>query len=276
MESDISAIWADALLIVYLACTAVLLLVGRDRVSAAAIALHLAVLCAIATVAFAPVVPRWLRRWAPLLALLFLYTELPVLLRAAGQVHLFDAVIMRWEQALFGTQPAAAWAQAWPSRVFSETLHGAYLSYYGIIVVIPALLYRSGRLRDFDEAVFVLMLTFVACFTWYLFFPVAGPRYFSQARIASGGIVRGTVLMILEARSSRGTAFPSSHVAVATTQSVLAVRYFGRRGLLLAGLTVGLAGGAVYGGFHYAIDALVGAALGLAIALGALRVMRTR
>jgi len=276
MDSDITAIWADALLIVYLACTAVLLLVGRSRVPASAIALHLALLGAIAIAAFAPVVPRWLRRWAPLLALLFLYAELPVLLRAAGQLQLLDAVVSGWDQALFGTQPAVAWAQAWPSRVLSEVLHGAYLSYYGIIVVIPALLYRRGRLRDFDEALFVLMLTFVACFTWYLFFPVAGPRYFPQARTAPDGVIRGVVLRILEARSSRGTAFPSSHVAVATTQSVLAIRYFGRKGLPVAGLTVGLAAGAVYGGFHYAIDALVGAALGLVIALMALRVMRTR
>ena len=276
MTSDITAIWADALLVVYLACTTALLLAGRARVSGAAIALHLGVLVAMAAAAFAPVVPMWLRRWAPLMALLFLYTEIPVLLRAAGQLDVFDASVVRWEARLFGTQPAVAWSGAWPSPVLSEFLHAAYLSYYAIIVVVPAALYLRRRFRDFDEAVFILMLTFVACFVWYLFFPVAGPRYFAQARGATDGVIRGVVVALLEARSSKGTAFPSSHVAVAATQSVLAVHYFGPRALVLAALTAALAAGAVYGGFHYAIDTLVGAAVGLLIALGALRVTRTR
>lgn len=233
-------------------------------------------LVAIVLVAFAPMLPAWLRRWAPLLVLLLLYMELPSLLRAAGQSQLFDAAVMRWEQSLFGSQPSTSWAAAWPSRALSELLHGAYLSYYAIIFAVPALLYRGRRLRDYDEAVFILMLTFVACFVWYLFFPVAGPRYFASRHSMDNGVVRSVVVALLEAGSSRGTAFPSSHVAVATTQSVLAIHYFGKAGLAVALLTVGLAAGAVYGGFHYAIDTLVGAALGFLIAVAGVRVMRTR
>jgi len=276
MESDITAIWADALLIVYLSCTAIVLLAGRAHTTVTAVGVHLGVLAVMLGVTFLPRVPLWLRRWAPLVALLFLYTEIPALLRAAGQTHLFDAAVLRWDEALFGTQPAIAWARRWPSRALSELLHSAYLSYYAIIFSVPAMLYWRGRLREFDEAVFVLMLTFVACFVWYLFVPVAGPRYFWQAQSAATGTVRALVLDLLEAGSSRGTAFPSSHVAVACTQSVLAVRYFGRRGLAIGVVTVGLAAGAVYGGFHYAVDALVGAVLGLAIAIAGLRVMRRR
>jgi membrane-associated phospholipid phosphatase len=70
----------------------------------------------------------------------------------------------------------------------------------------------------------------------------------------------------LEARSSRGTAFPSSHVAVACATSVLAVRFFGVIGLVIPVVTLGLALGAIYGGFHYAIDVLAGATLGLTTA----------
>jgi len=263
------------LLIVYLSCTDVLLVVGHTRVSFSEIALHAAVLAALAAAAFTPRTPAWLRRWAPLIVLLFLYTEIPALLRAADQSRFYDAAVMRWEEALFGAQPAEAWARVWPWPALSEILHGAYLSYYVIIFAVPAALYRQRRLRDFDTAVFVLMLTFVACFAWYIFFPVAGPRYFSL-RAAGTGVIRRLVLDILEAGSSRGTAFPSSHVAVACTQSVLAFHYFGGRGLVIGGLTLGLAAGAVYGGFHYAIDTLVGAALGLTLAVAGLRVMRTR
>jgi membrane-associated phospholipid phosphatase len=103
----------------------------------------------------------------------------------------------------------------------------------------------------------------------YIFFPVAGPRYLWPTSTLAGPI-RAGVVWLLETGSSRGTAFPSSHVAVSVTQSILAVRYFGRRGLVVAVLTLGLALGAVYGGFHYAVDVLAGAVFGGVLAIAGL------
>ncbi len=252
-----------------------LLLLGRARVPGAAIAVHLAVLLAIAAATWLPVVPRWLRRWAPLLSLLFLYTELPLLIRAAGHQALFDPMVVGWESALFGGQPALQWAAAWNSLFLSELLHAGYVGYYAIIFVVPVLLTVQRRDHDFSEAVFVLLLTFTVCFFAYVVFPVAGPRYLWRPgpEIAAGPIRRFT-LWILEARSSRGTAFPSSHVAVATTQSILAVVYFGRRGVLVGALSTLLALGAVYGGFHFAIDVVAGAGVGTAVAAIGLAAVR--
>ena len=258
------AIWADALLVVYLVATSVVLLVGWRRVPPVAIVLHLAVLVAMAAAAWLRVVPRWLAMWAPLIALLFLYTELPALIAAAGHARFFDADVMRWEGGVFGSQPALVWAARWPSPLLRELLHGAYLSYYAIIFAVPVALYAQRRQDEFGEAMVALMLTFVACFVCYIVFPVAGPRYgmgHESSRV-SRGLLRPAVLWLLERGSSRGTAFPSSHVAVAVAQSILALRYYGRRGLVIAALSAGLALGAVYGGFHYAIDILVGAPFG--------------
>jgi membrane-associated phospholipid phosphatase len=147
--------------------------------------------------------------------------------------------------------------------MFSELLHTTYLSYYIIIFSVPVGLHVGGRRAEFAQAVFVLMLVFVACFICYIAFPVAGPRYLWPAPANTpGGPMRSATVWLLEARSSRGTAFPSSHVAVATTQSILAFRYFGKKGLTVAALSCGLALGAIYGGFHYAIDVLVGTLFG--------------
>src|SRR5690349_16861874 len=110
ISSDIVAIWPGALLCVYLAMGLTLLLLGRTRVPGAAIAVHLAVLVAIAAATWLPVVPPWLRRWAPLMSLLFLYTELPLLISAAGHSAFFDPTVVRWESTLFGGQPAMQWA----------------------------------------------------------------------------------------------------------------------------------------------------------------------
>lgn len=278
-ESDISAIWSDVLLIVYLAATAIVLLVGRDHVTVGGIVLHLLVLVAFVATALLPLVPPWLRRWAPLIALLFLYAEIPMLLRAAGHDRVYDATVIRWEQAIFSAQPALRWAARVPSRFLSETLHAAYLSYYGIIFAVPLILFATGRRQDYDAAVFVLMTTFVVCFVAYLFFPVAGPRYLWRGGRTESGFFRAIALSVLESRSSRGTAFPSSHVAVAVTQTILAWKYLGRVGAAIGVLAIGLAFGAVYGGFHYAVDVIAGALLGVGTTitgLGVVRVLATR
>jgi len=263
-SSDMLAIWPGTLLVVYLSATSVVLLAGRDRVSALAILAHIAVLLAMGAVTFVRSVPAWLRSWAPLLLLLFLYSEMPAIIAAAGHAGLRDAPVIAWEAALFGGQPATAWARAWPSALFSELVHGAYLLYYPVIFAVPALLYRRGRRNDYHVAVGILLTTFILCFLSYAAFPVAGPRYLWESAAPSGPF-RQLSVFLLESRSSQGTAFPSSHVAVATTQAVLATVLLGRRGLWCAAIAIGIAMGAVYGGFHYAIDILAGFVLGILV-----------
>jgi membrane-associated phospholipid phosphatase len=255
----------------YLAAAAVLLVFGRERVPAGGIVVHLAVLSTVAVATWWGRIPGWLRAWTPLLALLFLYSELPMLIRATGHGQFYDFTVISWETAMFGGQPAIQWALAAPWRPLSELLHAAYLSYYGLIAVVPLVLWFTRRKADFTEGVFVLMLTFVTCFVCYLAFPVEGPRYLWPGT-APEGPVRSFTLWLLDARSSRGTAFPSSHVAVATTQSILAWRYFRWRGLPVSALSAGLALGAVYGGFHYAVDVVAGVVLGVVICQGGLAV----
>ena len=69
---------------------------------------------------------------------------------------------------------------------------------------------------------------------------------------------------ILEGGSSKGTAFPSSHVAVVVAQALMALLYQRWTGWAIALLSGGLAMGAVYGGFHYAVDIVAGAGVGVA------------
>lgn len=272
-SSDMRAIWPGALLVVYLVGTGVLLITGSGSARVGMVAAHLAVLFAVGTATWTSIAPAWLRSWMPLLLLLFFYSEMPALIQAAGHLEGFDAVVIRLEESLFAGQPAREWAQRFPSLAVSESLHLAYVAYYPIIYVVPVLLWRSGRRDDFHAAVFALVLTFVACFICYIIVPVAGPRYFWSSA-APEGFFRSFAAWLLEARSSRGTAFPSSHVAVSVAQSVLAVRYFGVRGAVVGVISAGLAVGAIYGGFHYAVDVVAGALLGLTTAFGGLRLMR--
>lgn len=216
----------------------------------------------------APHLTGLLHDFYPLLSIPVLYGELAVLNVAVHDGTYFDRRIMGWEETLFGGQPSRELARALPVPLLSEVLHGAYLSYYLIIYGPPLLLYLAARYDAFRETVFALMLTFFAHYVFFIYFPVQGPRYLFDAPggvLADGPMYR-LAHTVLEAGSSRGAAFPSSHVGVAAAQALLVARFLPRWLPAVALLAAGLAVGAVYGGFHYATDAAAGLVLGLALA----------
>jgi membrane-associated phospholipid phosphatase len=206
---------------------------------------------------------RTLRDLLPLAVGAFLYVELRWLIPALGRPHA-DARVIEWERALFPTNPSASWAPSAPSLALSETLHLAYASYYLLVLVPPLLLYLRGRRQEYARTMLALVLVYGVCFLTYLVFPVDGPRYLLGAAAAPEGPVRTFVLHLLAAGSSRGTAFPSSHVAASVVASFCALRFQRPVGFVIAACTLGLALGTVYGGFHYAVDALAGGIVGLA------------
>ena len=218
----------------------------------------------------APRASRTLLDWYAVLIIPALYLELAVLNRAVHGGRYFDDVILGWEQALFGGQPSRELAAAAPLPWLSELLHFGYLSYYLIIYIPPLLLYLGGRVPEFRRAIFALLLSFFLHYLFFVYFPVQGPRYLFAApggELADGALYQLTH-RLLEAGSSQGAAFPSSHVGVAVAQTLTMLRFERRLVPWLAPLTVLLAVGAVYGGFHYAIDAVCGLLLGaLAAAL---------
>lgn len=204
-----------------------------------------------------------LRDWLPLLLGPFLYIELRWLIAGVGRPHA-DALVQGWEHALFPTNAAATWASALPVRWISEALHFAYASYYLLVYVPPALLYWRGRRDAYAVTLLALAVVYGACFLTYVVFPVDGPRFLTGPAAAPDGPIRSFVVRLLQAGSSRGTAFPSSHVAASVVASLAALRYQRGVGLVVAVLTAGLAVGAVYGGYHYLVDVLAGAIVGAA------------
>ncbi len=212
--------------------------------------------------------PSWVY-WLAVAMIPLMYTEIAQLNQLIGSGY-HDPLIMGWESAIFGS-PATELAAAIPNIVFSEVLHLCYLLYYPTIFLPPALLYYRRRTRQFEGAVLAVVATAAVCFAIFVYFPVQGPRYFGPPEGVPHGPVRGLTLAILESGSSRGAAFPSSHMAIATAQAMAQLRYHRPMGLIIALITVGIGVGAVYGGFHYAIDMSVGAVVGVVVAGWVLR-----
>lgn len=248
----------------YVAASGVLLLVGHDVYLAG---VHLLLLGIIAWSARSErPVGRFVGDVAPLVIAVALYAELPTLIAAMGTSY-HDAAIQRLELFVFGMQPARTFARAVPYEGLSETLHAGYLLFYPLIFVPPLILYVRGERRAFAETVYALTVTWVVCWVSFVFFPVEGPRYLWGAGSgAPDGPMRRLAMAILAAGSSRGAAFPSSHMAISVVQTVLALRWQRRVGMVCAVVTMLVGVGAVYGGFHYGVDMLAGAALGAMLA----------
>jgi membrane-associated phospholipid phosphatase len=230
--------------------------------------------------------PNWdsALAWLPVLAIPLLYVELPALMGGVGSSY-HDVQVQRIELAMFGgTSPAATMAPAIARSVgatltfvISELLHAGYLSFYVIIYAPLLVLAFRNQPRTFATAVSGLTAVFLLGFVAFILAPVQGPRYLWPA--PSGvpdGVLRTMTLGLLERGSSRGTAFPSLHVAITVTQSLFALAWYRSLGVVLSFATVLLAVGAVYGGYHYVVDVLAGALLGLTAGSVLCLIHRTR
>lgn len=190
-----------------------------------------------------------------------MYVELRWIIAGVGAPHR-DALVIGWERALFPSTPSVTLALQWRAASLSELLHLAYASYYLLVYVPPIALFLRGRRDAFVSTVLALTVVYGVCFVTYAFFPVDGPRYLVGAAAAPEGPIRSFVLTLLDRGSSRGTAFPSSHVAASVVSALCALRYQRAIGVAVTLATAALTLATVYGGFHYAVDALVGVILG--------------
>lgn len=208
--------------------------------------------------------------WGILLATVATYALIPALHQALaeGPVRYRDDLVQRWELALFGGHPSRDLAAQLPGSVVRELFQLAYLAYYPLVVLPLAWLRHRGRHEAFRRMRAAVIATFVTCYTMFFVMPVRGPRYlWATPSEAHSGPIATLVQGILAGGSSAGTAFPSLHAGVAVTLAVMAWRTRALPTVPLALLAAGLCVGAVAGGYHYAVDILAGAAVGVVAAL---------
>jgi len=276
LRTDRAARVALALTIALLALAAWPLAVHwRATGDGSPLALDLVILAvALATLPRRAAIVRPVRDWLPLVAVPFLYVDLRWIIPVIGAAHR-DATVVGWERLLFPSNPSATLATRAHSLPLSEALHLAYALYYPLIGLPPMILFFTGARRKLGATTLALVLVYAVCFLAYPLFPVDGPRYLLGPAHAPDGPIRTYVLSLLERGSSRGTAFPSSHVAASVVAALCALRYQRRLGVFAAIVATGLTIATVYGGFHYAVDALAGLVLGVAVWLASLVILRS-
>ena len=255
----------DYVLIAYVLATGVLWAVTAGSRGLLMAALHLVAAAGLLWFARVPV-PRnrvlaFFRLFYPVAITPLFYTELATLNQMLFPGY-FDAAVQDWEAAIFGSQLSMiADVPALANKWLSEILHTGYFSYYFIMPVAAAGALAAAGARASHRVTTTTALAFYVSYLCFAVFPVGGPRYEFQA--IGGAIADGPVYQLvhrlLEGGSSRGTAFPSSHVAV--SMATWLATWGASRTLfwILAPFTISLALGTVYGRFHYGLDAAIGA-----------------
>jgi membrane-associated phospholipid phosphatase len=220
---------------------------------------------------------RALREVYPLLLLVPLYSSLD-LLNGIGQIEVYDGMVRGWERSIFGSQVSQTWWQASPSRFLSTLFHLSYFSYY-LIIPLPLMWFAVTRdAASLRRSVLIIFATFLACYLWFILFPVAGP-YYEFPRPApwfTDNYPARLVYATLSTGSSYGAAFPSSHVAGTVAAAIAGWLGSRRLGVILLIPTVLLTIGVVYAQMHYAVDALAGVLLGIGVSVLLARLVQDR
>lgn len=212
-----------------------------------------------------------------------------------------DHVFARWEQDLFGCQPALLFCKAAPWPVVSELMHMGYAAYYPMIAFV-VIYYFLFRYKEYERAAFVVLTAFFVYYVIFIFLPVTGPTFYYKAaglgNIAEGvfpnvhdyfnyyqdclvtpGWQDGVFYHLVEGAKAAGerptAAFPSSHVGISTVLMLLAWRTGNRRMFyLLLPFYVLLCLSTVYIQAHYAVDLLAGLVSGVLLYYGLMAVSK--
>lgn len=198
-----------------------------------------------------------------------LYTEVGVVI-ALANLPMMDTQLHEYEFEMFGCQPANKLWQVIDNRSFGEYMHWCYGIFY-LETVVPVLLmwWRYPRAR-FHAMVAAQFLALAVCSVIWLVYPAEGP-YWTLDPPTSGQVgyfASYIVHRLVEGGSSLGTACPSSHCATgAAIWFSFVLESGGHYNWVFMTFVPGLWISTIYGGFHYAIDSIIGVGIGTLAAL---------
>jgi len=184
--------------------------------------------------------------------------------------HFFDPQLTAFEHAILGVNPTIFIDRHWLNVPVTEILSACYFFYYPMIPVFTILVYIYGDYEVVKSSLAAMCITFFVSYLLFALYPVEGPRWhFASDYLheVQGPFFRQAVNLVIKNGAVRGGCMPSSHFGVALVMLLYVGRYYRRWLWLMLPIVIGLAGGTVWGRFHYVSDVVVGGLIGLAATL---------
>jgi membrane-associated phospholipid phosphatase len=171
-----------------------------------------------------------------------------------------DPAIQRMDATLFGRQ-VADWLEPLVRPWLTHLLTGAYISWFWLLFfTILLLVWRSREAAS--EYLLASLLAFYSGYACYLLVPVIGPGYTLHFSIPVGDIAP---VFTLDRFAIPRDCFPSLHTALTVVMFMYVWRHCRIWCLLYAPLGVSIVFATLYLRFHYGMDDVAGAALGVAV-----------
>jgi membrane-associated phospholipid phosphatase len=217
-----------------------------------------------------PLAVSVIRDWLPSPLLLMVYWQ-------AGQFFLhpdgeFQSRLLRLDTKL--VDPVLRWLAGGRARGWvASYLEIAYLLCYPLVPFALGALYLLHKGRYADQFWAAVLPPTDLCYLMVPFIQTLPPRMLAAGPAARGGRVRTLNLGILRHVSIQANTFPSAHVAASLAAALVLFAASPWVAWLFLMVAISIACGAVIGRYHYAADAILGAALAIAVFL-ALRLLR--
>jgi membrane-associated phospholipid phosphatase len=142
---------------------------------------------------------------------------------------------------------------------------------YSLCYVLPvaglAVLYAAGLRRYALTYWPIVLVPTNLCYALTPFVPALPPRDISGKASAAGARTKSRVfnLWLQKYASIHAISFPSAHVACGLAISFVLLHYVPIAGVVFLGLAIWIGVAAIVGGYHYAIDVWLGAAVALIV-----------
>jgi len=258
----------------------------RDPVPLLAAAVNLAVIAGLLVLAWAESLrdnPFFsvLRDWYPAPLMLLAYREMGWL-APAHHTHELEQAWVVWDRKLLNDWGLRALIESF-SPVLPAALELAYLLVYTTPLFAVFMLTVYRRRERVDAFLTLFLLAILVCYGLFPYFPSEPPRTVFPGELfpSADTWFRRLNWQLLEGQGIRTSVFPSAHVAGGFAAAFGMMRWLPEHpwvGRFLLVLAVLIATGAVYGRYHYAVDAVAGLAAALLafLAVVALEKRRSR
>lgn len=185
---------------------------------------------------------------------------LPALIVREPNVR-FEQRLLDIDWKLFGPDGLARFERRAP-RPLIEYLELAYLLCYAAVPAGYACLVLAGHDADaLDRFWSIVLLAAFLCYGLLPWIPTRAPRAIEPGRGAERSSIRQLNMAVLNRASVQWNTFPSGHTAASVATALAVAGEMPLAGLALGVLALSIAAGSVTGRYHYAADALAGAAV---------------
>jgi len=204
-----------------------------------------------------------LRDWLPVVLMLVPYWQTGQFF--VGPDEKVQARLIEIDRRLLSIMPRFMQSSGRFTRLVMEW---AYMFCYPLVPLGLAVFYAAGLRQYADTYWFLVLVPTYLCYAITPFVPALPPRSLTgkQGSVAApSNTGRVMNLWILKYGSIHAISFPSAHVASALAIALVLLHFLPVAGLVFLVIAFAISVAAVMGGYHYAVDVLLGAVMALIV-----------